>query len=42
MYIQIQGQMGVCEDNWCDFIFNTFKSIMCERIYFDKEVVDEM
>jgi hypothetical protein len=21
MYIQIQGQMGMCEDNWCDFIF---------------------
>jgi hypothetical protein len=41
MYIQIQGQMGVCEDNWCDFIFYTFKSYICERIYFNKEVFDE-
>jgi hypothetical protein len=42
MYIQIQGQMGVCEDNGCDFMFYTFKSYICERIYFNKEVFDEM
>ena len=41
MYIQIQVQMGVCEDNWCDFNSYTFKSFICELIYFDKEVFDE-
>ena len=41
-YVQIQGQMGVCEVNWCDFIFYTLKSFICERIYFDKEFFDDI
>ncbi|XP_071142126.1 uncharacterized protein [Mytilus edulis] len=36
-YTQIQGQMGVCNIKWCDFIFYTNKSFICERIYFDED-----
>lgn len=36
-YTQIQGQLGVCNIKWCDFIFYTNKSFICERIYFDED-----
>lgn len=37
-YIQIQGQLGVCHKNWCDFVFFTKKGFIVDRIYFDEEM----
>ena len=36
-YVQIQGQMGVCQMPWCDFVFYTRKGLIYEKIYFDPE-----
>ncbi|XP_033763165.1 uncharacterized protein LOC117344514 [Pecten maximus] len=41
-YIQIQGQMGVCKINWCDFVFYTKKGFSVERIYFDPAVYEQI
>ncbi|XP_062577470.1 uncharacterized protein LOC134239315 [Saccostrea cucullata] len=35
-YIQIQGQLGVCKKQWCDFVFFTKKGFIVDRIYFDE------
>ena len=34
-YSQVQGQMGITERKWCDFIIYTEKGISIERIPFD-------
>lgn len=36
-YCQIQGQLGVCNRKWCDFVLFTLKGIEQDRIYFDAE-----
>jgi hypothetical protein len=41
-YDQIQRQIGVCEVTWCHIMFYTLKSFICERIYLDKEFVDDL
>lgn len=37
-YIQIQGQMGVCGKQWCDFVFYTKKGFIVDRIYYDEQI----
>ncbi|KAK3086709.1 hypothetical protein FSP39_022335 [Pinctada imbricata] len=37
-YLQIQGQMGVCELKWCDFVFFTRKGISVDRIHYDHDI----
>lgn len=37
-YVQIQGQLGVCQKQWCDFVFYTKKGFVVDRIYFDELV----
>lgn len=37
-YVQIQGQLGVCQKQWCDFVFYTKKGFIVDRIYFDELV----
>lgn len=32
-YIQIQGQLGVCYKNWCDFVYFTKKGFIVKRTY---------
>lgn len=27
-YVQIQGQLGVCQKQWCDFVFYTKKALL--------------
>ena len=39
-YIQIQGQLGVCDKPWCDFVFFTKKGFIVDRIYFDEEIFE--
>ena len=34
-YAQVQGQMGIGERLWCDFVIYTCKGITIERINFD-------
>ena len=34
-YTRIQGQMGVTETSWCDFVVYTSKELSIERIPFD-------
>ena len=36
-YLQVQGQLGICGLDWCDFVMYTSKSISIERIQFDEE-----
>ncbi|XP_064617426.1 uncharacterized protein LOC135481678 [Liolophura sinensis] len=39
----IQGQMGICEHNWCDFVLFTGNSnIFVERIHKDKDYLCNM
>lgn len=36
-YIQIQGQLGVCYKNWCDFVYFTKKGfVKCIYIFYEK------
>ena len=35
-YAQVQGQMGVTQRKWCDFIVYTEKGLSIQRIYFDE------
>ena len=35
-YAQVQGQMGVTQRRWCDFIVYTEKGLSIQRIYFDE------
>ncbi|XP_052067199.1 uncharacterized protein LOC127706583 [Mytilus californianus] len=35
-HTQIQGKMGICKKQWCDFVFYTKKGIAVDRIIFDK------
>ena len=37
-YLQIQGQLGVCQKQWCDFVFFTKKGFIVDRIIFDEEL----
>ena len=37
-FVQIQGQMGVCNLPWCDFVFFTRRGISIDRIYFDEDI----
>ena len=37
-YLQIQGQLGVCKRQWCDFVFFTKKGYIVDRILFDEEL----
>lgn len=37
-YIQIQGQLGVCYKNWCDFVYFTKKGFINAHIFFVKNV----
>ncbi|KAK3083943.1 hypothetical protein FSP39_005730 [Pinctada imbricata] len=41
-YVQIQGQMGVCKYDWCDFVFYTKKGIAVDRIKFDPNMYTEI
>ena len=34
-YAQVQGQMGVTQRRWCDFIVYTEKGLSIQRIHFD-------
>ena len=34
-YAQVQGQMGITDAQWCDFIVYTSKGLYVERIAFD-------
>ena len=35
-YAQVQGQMGIGERPWCDFVIYTSKGVSIERINFDQ------
>lgn len=39
-YTQIQGQLGICQLPWCDFVFHTLKEIHIERIIFNDSYFD--
>lgn len=41
-YTQIQTQLGVCELQYCDFVFFTLKGIAVERIYFDTDIYTQI
>ena len=41
-YLQIQGQMGVCKVDYCDFVFFTKKGIIVDRILFDQQVYKDI
>ena len=41
-YIQIQGQMGDCKKQWCDFILYTKKGIAVDRIQFDSKLYEKI
>lgn len=41
-YVQIQGQLGVCQKQWCDFVFYTKKGFIVDRIYFDNSSFREL
>ena len=41
-YTQIQGQMGVCDTDWCDFVFFTDEALFVERINFDIDHFQEI
>ena len=34
-YTQIQGQLGIVNCKWCDFVFYTKRGFFTERVYFD-------
>lgn len=40
--VQIQGQLGVCQKQWCDFVFYTKKSFIVDRIYFDEFIFQKI
>ena len=35
-YCQVQGQMGIGEISWCDFVIYTKRGIHVQRIWFDE------
>ena len=35
-YTQVQGQMGITQRKWCDFVVYTTKGLSVECIHFDK------
>ncbi|XP_076095702.1 uncharacterized protein LOC143066777 [Mytilus galloprovincialis] len=41
-HTQIQGQMGICKRQWCDFVFFTKKGIAVDRIIFDKNQYNDI
>jgi hypothetical protein len=41
-YIQIQGQLGVCNAKWCDFVFYTDMGFISDRIYYDESFFHEI
>jgi hypothetical protein len=41
-FYQVQGQMGVCEADYCDFVSFTPKGIHVERILFDLEFFQQL
>lgn len=41
-YTQIQGQMGISEAKWCDFVVFTKKGMSIERISFDAQYWTEL
>ncbi|CAG2217391.1 unnamed protein product [Mytilus edulis] len=41
-HTQIQGQMGICKRQWCDFVFFTKKGIAVDRTIFDKNQYNDI
>ena len=41
-YFQVQGQLGICGVEWCDFIVYTEKGLLIERIQFQPNLWQEM
>ena len=37
-YVKFQWQMGVCQMRWCGFVFNIWKGLAHERIYYDPKI----
>ena len=35
-YFQVQGQMAICQQKWCDFVIYTSVGISVQRISFDQ------
>ena len=36
-YCQVQGQLGIGNKPWCDFVIYTRRGLNVERIHFDQE-----
>lgn len=41
-FTQIQTQLGVCQLNYCDFVFFTLRDTAIDRIHFDKSEFDKI
>ncbi|XP_061185059.1 uncharacterized protein LOC133193101 [Saccostrea echinata] len=41
-YVQIQGQLGICNARWCDFVFYTDMGFISDRIHYDESFFNEI
>lgn len=41
-FFQVQGQMGICGVDWCDFVVYTKKGLLIQRIVFDENFWEQM
>ena len=41
-YIQIQGQLAICDKQFCDFVVWTAKGLFIQRIYRDKPFLEKV